>query len=226
MTNGSPRRLIAGFTLLEVMITVVIVGILASIALPSYNYFITRSRITEATNTLSNMRTQMEKWFMDHRTYDDGTGKCGIEAAVPNLIATYNADANNKFTIDCPCRARRAPTGSRPTGGGSDGRLRLRDQRAERRRRPPAAVHGRLDASEPEHVLGAAQGRELQLAMRTRGFTLIELMIALAIAVDPAHARAAALRDVARRQPDPRRRADRRRRACASRTARPSSAIA
>lgn len=101
MTNGSARRTLAGFTLLEVMITVVIVGILASIALPSYNYFITRSRITEATNTLSNMRTQMEKWFMDHRNYDDGTGKCGIEAAVPNLIAPYNADANNKFTIAC-----------------------------------------------------------------------------------------------------------------------------
>ena len=106
MTNGSPRRTLAGFTLLEVMITVVIVGILASIALPSYNYFITRSRITEATNTLSNMRTQMEKWFMDHRTYvDTVTGKCGIDAPVPNLIATYNAEANNKFTMSCPAFA-------------------------------------------------------------------------------------------------------------------------
>jgi len=118
MTNGSPRRTLAGFTLLEVMITVVIVGILASIALPSYNYFITRSRITEATNTLSNMRTQMEKWFMDHRSYDDGTGKCGIEAAVPNLIATYNADANNKFTIDCPAVAQ-STYRLRATGAGA-----------------------------------------------------------------------------------------------------------
>jgi len=118
MTNGSPRRTLAGFTLLEVMITVVIVGILASIALPSYNYFITRSRITEATNTLSNMRTQMEKWFMDHRSYDDGTGKCGIEAAVPNLIATYNGDANNKFAIDCPAVAQSAYR-LRATGGGT-----------------------------------------------------------------------------------------------------------
>ena len=118
MTNGSPRRTLAGFTLLEVMITVVIVGILASIALPSYNYFITRSRITEATNTLSNMRTQMEKWFMDHRTYDDGTGKCGIEANPPNLIANYNADANNKFTISCPAITQGTYT-LRATGAGA-----------------------------------------------------------------------------------------------------------
>jgi len=119
MTNGSPRRTLAGFTLLEVMITVVIVGILASIALPSYNYFITRSRITEATNTLSNMRTQMEKWFMDHRTYDDGTGKCGIEASPPNLIAPYNADANNKFAIDCALGAGGATYVLKATGGGA-----------------------------------------------------------------------------------------------------------
>ena len=118
MTNGLPRRTFAGFTLLEVMITVVIVGILASIALPSYNYFITRSRITEATNTLSNMRTQMEKWFMDHRSYDDGTGKCGIEAPVPNLIATYNADTNNKFAIDCPAVAQ-STYRLRATGAGT-----------------------------------------------------------------------------------------------------------
>jgi len=121
MTNGS-RRTLAGFTLLEVMITVVIVGILASIALPSYNYFITRSRITEATNTLSNMRTQMEKWFMDHRTYvDTVTGKCGIDAPVPNLLVPYNADANNKFTISCPAVAQSTYTlravGSGPMSG-------------------------------------------------------------------------------------------------------------
>jgi type IV pilus assembly protein PilE len=101
MTNGSRRRTVAGFTLLEVMITVVIVGILAAIALPSYSYFVTRSRIVEATNALSTMRTQMEKWFMDHRTYVNA-GKCGIETVPPNLIALHNADANNKFTISCP----------------------------------------------------------------------------------------------------------------------------
>jgi type IV pilus assembly protein PilE len=120
MTNGSRRRTLAGFTLLEVMITVVIVGILASIALPSYNYFVTRSRITEATNTLSSMRTQMEKWFMDHRTYiDTVSGKCGIEAAAPNLINTYNADANNKFTMSCVPAGLTASTYTlRATGNG------------------------------------------------------------------------------------------------------------
>ena len=102
MTNGPRARGVAGFTLLEVMITVAIVGILASIALPSYSYFITRSRITEATNALSDMRAQQEKWFMDHRDYTDGAGKCGIEATPPDLITKFNANTANKFVIYCP----------------------------------------------------------------------------------------------------------------------------
>ena len=118
MTNGPRPRTMAGFTLLEVMITVAIVGILASIALPSYNYFITRSRIVEATNALSDLRAQQEKWFMDHRDYTNGAAACGIESTPsPDLIAKYNANPTNKFQITC-----RGPTQStyvlRATGTG------------------------------------------------------------------------------------------------------------
>jgi type IV pilus assembly protein PilE len=103
MMNGTcPRRASAGFTLLEVMITVVIVGILAAVALPSYSQFVTRSRIVEATNALSDLRAQQEKWFMDRRDYTDGGGKCGIESTpIPDLVAKYNADPANKFQIAC-----------------------------------------------------------------------------------------------------------------------------
>ena len=56
-----------GFTLLEVMITVAIVGILAAIAIPSYGDYVTRSRIVEATNALGDYRNRMEKFFLDNR---------------------------------------------------------------------------------------------------------------------------------------------------------------
>jgi type IV pilus assembly protein PilE len=102
MTNGSTPRAFAGFTLLELMITVVIVGILASIALPSYSLFVTRSRIVEATNALSNFRTQQEKWFMDHRSYV-AAAKCGIETIpAPDPISDYNSKPTNYFQISCP----------------------------------------------------------------------------------------------------------------------------
>ena len=92
----SPRQRTRGFTLIEVLITVTIVGILAAIALPSYDYVMTRSRIIEATTALGDMRSQMEKFFMDNRTYQSG-GKCAIDAA----MTTYNAVPSNKFALSC-----------------------------------------------------------------------------------------------------------------------------
>lgn len=59
----------AGFTLVELMVTVAIVGILASIALPSYRDYVTRGRIPEALGTLAAKRVQLEQFFLDNRTY-------------------------------------------------------------------------------------------------------------------------------------------------------------
>ena len=73
-----PARSPAGFTLLEVMIVVVIVGILAAIALPSYSEYITRSKIIDGTTKLGDFRAQMEKYFLDNRSYQVSAGVCGI----------------------------------------------------------------------------------------------------------------------------------------------------
>jgi len=59
----------AGFTLIEVMITVAIVAILAAVALPSYRDYIVRGSLVDGTNGLSNIRAQMERHFLDNRTY-------------------------------------------------------------------------------------------------------------------------------------------------------------
>ncbi|MBI3526678.1 MAG: prepilin-type N-terminal cleavage/methylation domain-containing protein [Betaproteobacteria bacterium] len=58
-----------GFTLIELMIVVAIVAILAAIALPSYNQYVVRGKLTEAYSNLLAMRVQSEQWFQDNRMY-------------------------------------------------------------------------------------------------------------------------------------------------------------
>ncbi|MCY1206456.1 Fimbrial protein precursor [compost metagenome] len=72
-----PRRVLKGFTLIEVMVTVAIVAILATIAYPNYTDYVRRGKVQEAPGNLSSYRAQLEQHYQDHRTYDKGDGTCG-----------------------------------------------------------------------------------------------------------------------------------------------------
>lgn len=63
-----------GFTLVELMIVVVIIGVLASIAIPSYSESVKRSKVAEATSNLANLKNRMEQYFQDNKTYLDTGG--------------------------------------------------------------------------------------------------------------------------------------------------------
>ncbi len=77
------RSRIAGFTLIEVMITVAIIAILAAVALPNYIDYVTRSRLVEAKSNLSDMRTRLEQYFLDNRSYP---GACVAYALGPGRL--------------------------------------------------------------------------------------------------------------------------------------------
>lgn len=87
-------RVQKGFTLIEVMIVVGIVAILSAIAIPSYNEYIRRARITEATSALGTMALKMEQFFQDNRTYA-GACAAGTVAVLPTAP---------NFTFRCPLR--------------------------------------------------------------------------------------------------------------------------
>lgn len=78
-----------GFTLIELMIVVAIVAILASIALPSYQDYITRSHIAEATSGLAAKRASIEQFYDNNRTY----------AGAP--ACTADSTTSKSFTFSC-----------------------------------------------------------------------------------------------------------------------------
>jgi type IV pilus assembly protein PilE len=92
-----------GFTLIEVMVTVAIVAILASIALPSYSDYVERSKISEAISNLSDMRTRLEQFFLDNRAYPAAPANClpfvaGVAAGAGNI---YRPAAQKYFNVTC-----------------------------------------------------------------------------------------------------------------------------
>jgi len=115
----------AGFTLIEVMIAVAIVAILATVALPSYQDYVRRGNIPEATSALGQGRIAMEQWFQDNRTYEGaacpGNGThfglaCVTTATTFTITATGTGTmAGFSYTID----QNNARTSATPWGNGA-----------------------------------------------------------------------------------------------------------
>ena len=96
----SKKKIQAGFTLIEVMIVVAIIGVLAAIAYPSYRDYVLRSKISEAVGAMETLRTDMERFYQDNRTYDGSSAPCASTRSVEafDLACTGTRD-KNEYTV-------------------------------------------------------------------------------------------------------------------------------
>jgi type IV pilus assembly protein PilE len=102
-------RKASGFTLIELMITVTIIAILSAIAYPSYRNYVIRGQLVNATQGLSAMQANMERYFQDNRTY---------LAANSYTPPCSTATPYGTFTVSCPATLTNAPA-SGPFSTGS-----------------------------------------------------------------------------------------------------------
>jgi type IV pilus assembly protein PilE len=93
-----------GFTLVELLITVAIVGILAGVAYPSYTDYVTRSNRSEAQRELMRFANLQEQVFVDSRSYASdmkglGESTVKINTASKNYRIMVSAQTTTSFTL-------------------------------------------------------------------------------------------------------------------------------
>lgn len=87
-----------GFTLIEVMVTVAIVAILASVAVPAYTNYVKRGKLPEAFNQLTGIAMATEQFYQDNRTYV-GSPACSAIASTTNFSYAFSNCAATTYKV-------------------------------------------------------------------------------------------------------------------------------
>jgi type IV pilus assembly protein PilA len=141
------KKIQKGFTLIELMIVVAIIGILAAIAIPAYQDYTIRAQVTEGLNLMSDMKAGVAEWYAQEGSWPTSlvqigvsggaTDKSGkyverIELNTGTLTAFYGLQANSKINgsslslrplvnangdVVWVCGQRVAPTGAADPSG-------------------------------------------------------------------------------------------------------------
>jgi len=81
-----------GFTLIEVLIVVIILGILATLAVPQFTRMIQRARMAEAWAGLGAVRTAQSVYWMEHTFYATAIGDLDCDTTSGDFTFTVNGD--------------------------------------------------------------------------------------------------------------------------------------
>ncbi|ENS9333971.1 prepilin-type N-terminal cleavage/methylation domain-containing protein, partial [Neisseria gonorrhoeae] len=70
-----------GFTLIELMIVIAIVGILAAVALPAYQDYTARAQVSEAILLAEGQKSAVTEYYLNHGEWPKDNGSAGVASA-------------------------------------------------------------------------------------------------------------------------------------------------
>jgi type IV pilus assembly protein PilE len=100
MRAGDSRKSLSGFTLLELVIVVVIVGVLAMIAYPSYQDQLRKSRRASAQSYLMDLAQRQQRYLLDARVYAGAEATLNPAGTPGDVSPFYTIAIDNTKALD------------------------------------------------------------------------------------------------------------------------------
>ncbi len=111
------KKLQQGFTLIELMIVVAIIGILAAIAIPAYQDYTIRAKVTEGVNAMNASKASVSEYYIALGTMPANAQDAGITQTITskyvnNIIYTFVSTSTARIEATINTTAVGSPTGA------------------------------------------------------------------------------------------------------------------
>ncbi|ENW5088616.1 pilin, partial [Neisseria gonorrhoeae] len=78
-----------GFTLIELMIVIAIVGILAAVALPAYQDYTARAQVSEAILLAEGQKSAVTEYYLNHGEWSEDNTSAGVASSATDIKGKY-----------------------------------------------------------------------------------------------------------------------------------------